>query len=105
MTGEPHPRGGEGLTIHQLLQTGPHHVDVLNPTELELDVRVVVVILVPFPSSLVGHGVDLQQTTNNIISLPCSLQFAMLLIYNKQHHILYVLLTYRIFNKGRQQVI
>lgn len=79
-----HTLGGEeGLTIHQLLQTGPHHVDVLNPTELELDVCVVVVVLVPFPSSLVGHGIDLQQTTNNIISLPCSLQLAVLLIYVK----------------------
>ena len=48
-------------TFQHFLQTVPHDVDVLYSDKLELDVGVVVFILVAFPGSTVGHGVELQQ--------------------------------------------
>lgn len=36
-------------TFQKLLQTSPHHMDVLNAHKLEADIRVVVFILIAFP--------------------------------------------------------
>lgn len=51
----------ERRTVQQLLEAGPHDVDVLYPQELELDVCVMVVILIAFTSRLIGHGINLKQ--------------------------------------------
>lgn len=51
----------ERRTVQQLLEAGPHHMNVLYPQELELDVCVMVVILVAFTSRLIGHGINLKQ--------------------------------------------
>lgn len=51
----------ERRTVQQLLEAGPHHMNVLYPQELELDVCVMVVILVAFTSRFIGHGINLKQ--------------------------------------------
>lgn len=57
---------GERRTVQQLLEAGPHDVDVLYPQELELDVCVMVVILVAFTSRLIGHGINLKQQYQDV---------------------------------------
>lgn len=56
----------ERRTVQQLLEAGPHDVDVLYPQELELDVCIMVVILVAFTSSLIGHGINLKQQYQDV---------------------------------------
>lgn len=46
-------------TFQELLQTSPHHMDVLNPNKLEADVRVVVLVLIAFPCCTVRQRVQL----------------------------------------------
>lgn len=57
---------GERRTVQQLLEAGPHDVDVLYPQELELDVCVMVVILIAFTSRLIGHGINLKQQYQDV---------------------------------------
>lgn len=57
---------GERRTVQQLLEAGPHDVDVLYPQELEFDVCVMVVILVAFTSRLIGHGINLKQQYQDV---------------------------------------
>lgn len=56
----------ERRTVQQLLEAGPHDVDVLYPQELELDVCVMVVILIAFTSRLIGHGINLKQQYQDV---------------------------------------
>lgn len=47
------------LTINDLLLAAPHHMDVLDPNELQFDVGVVVLILVAFSCGFICHGIQL----------------------------------------------
>lgn len=58
---------GERRTVQQLLEAGPHHMNVLYPQELELDVCVMVVILIAFTSRLIGHGINLKQQYQDVM--------------------------------------
>lgn len=47
------------LTIDNFLLAAPHHMNVLNADEQQLDVGVVVLVLIAFPRCSVGHGIQL----------------------------------------------
>lgn len=49
-----------GLTFQQLLQAGPHYVDVLDADKLEANVGVVVLVLIAFTCCSVSQRVQLQ---------------------------------------------
>ena len=58
-------------TIDDLLLAAPHHVNVFDADELQLDVGVVVLVLVAFPCCSVRHGVQLHTHTRCVsVSLP-----------------------------------
>lgn len=46
-------------TFHQLLKAFSHDVDIVNVVELVDQIAIVVCALVPLPSCLVGHSIDL----------------------------------------------
>lgn len=56
-------------TFQQLLQAGPHDVDVLNADELETNVGVVVLVLVAFTCCAVRQGVQLQGAKTTVARL------------------------------------
>lgn len=45
------------LTVNDSLLAVPHHVDVFNANELQLDVGVVILVLVAFTRRSISHGV------------------------------------------------
>lgn len=47
-------------TVDDLLLAAPHHVDVLNANEVQLDVGVMVLVLIAFTCGSVRHGVQLR---------------------------------------------
>ena len=47
------------VTIHQLLQTSSHHMNVFNAQKVKLDVFIKVLILESFSTNFLSHRVDL----------------------------------------------
>lgn len=47
------------LTVNDFLLAVPHHMNVLNADELQLDVGVIVLVLVAFTRGSICHGVQL----------------------------------------------
>lgn len=52
------------LTVNDLLLAVPHHMNVFNANELQLDVGVVILILVAFSSCSISHCVELWTHTH-----------------------------------------
>lgn len=72
-----HGRCLQFARLEQLRQTAPHHVNVLDPAELELDVLVKVFVLVPLAGRPVRHGVDLTRNSKPKECLRCRTKWFM----------------------------
>lgn len=53
------------LTVDDFLLAAPHHMNVFNADELQLDVGVVVLVLVAFTCCSIGHSVQLHTQIQN----------------------------------------
>lgn len=54
------------VTIYQLLQTSPHHMNVFDAKKVKLGVFIKQFIFIAFPLSFVDHGVYFRSCINNI---------------------------------------